>query len=288
MKTAEKKGLQIRMASCDPALRREIQRALVHGSGCEVPWSRMKIRTPVLKQNFLLVVEVGTLDVNQGVQILQGFRHLFFSTPLVYISANHRQSNESPDMLTRLFEEFGAKVFFGESGKDALLKYMSRISEADPAGIITSLGLTDAGLTAVFADKAVARISFQELKRMAETDEIMWSDVRIAGDRSYITIGTANGPVPIPHDILREFVRTGKPERLNKNRQQRILTAKSLGERVRALRKRAGTTQNALAAKSGTSRWTIMRIERGSYLPKVSLLESITRVLDLELGELLP
>jgi len=65
------------------------------------------------------------------------------------------------------------------------------------------------------------------------------------------------------------------------------LRSKVVGARLQAERKRAGLTQETLAEKANTSRWTIHRIEKGLYLPKVALLENLAHVLDRHMDDLL-
>ena len=56
---------------------------------------------------------------------------------------------------------------------------------------------------------------------------------------------------------------------------------------VRAAREEKGLSQEDLAAKAETSRWTVHRIEKGLYLPKVSFLQKLARVLKKHIEELL-
>lgn len=46
---------------------------------------------------------------------------------------------------------------------------------------------------------------------------------------------------------------------------------------VRALREKAGETQEALAGKLGVSRQTIIAVERGKYVPSLPLALAIAR-----------
>jgi DNA-binding XRE family transcriptional regulator len=48
-----------------------------------------------------------------------------------------------------------------------------------------------------------------------------------------------------------------------------------------------GYSQEDLAARAGMSRWTIHRIEKGVSLPKVSLLDKLSRVLNQTIEDLL-
>lgn len=60
----------------------------------------------------------------------------------------------------------------------------------------------------------------------------------------------------------------------------------SIGERVREARKARGMSQERLAAKTGVTRWAIMRLEHGSHLPGSHLVHALERILNLGEGSL--
>jgi DNA-binding XRE family transcriptional regulator len=271
----------------DPDLRRTVRNTVVHGEVKNLSWSNLPDVVFEVKPNFLLVIEMKAFDRQKEEYLVNLLDLLTCTSPLFYFSNASGIREPGSTLLIKVFEEIGAKVFVGKLGKKLLLDFLSQTADRDPAEIITSLRLSDSGLTVVFADSAVATIAFADLRRIAETNEIVLNDVRIAGDRSYITVGTKDEAVPIPFDIIREYVATDKPQRQMKTVQQNRLTAKNVGERIRELRERAGASQKDLAAKTATSRWTIMRIEKGLYLPKVSMMEKIARALHLNIEELL-
>lgn len=53
----------------------------------------------------------------------------------------------------------------------------------------------------------------------------------------------------------------------------------SLGERIRAARKRAGLSHDTLAARVGTSRQHLIRLEKGIHHPKPEMLSRIAEAL---------
>lgn len=183
---------------------------------------------------------------------------------------------------------FGARVFAGKKGIDGLCNFLEQTAEKDPTEIVVEVRVSDDGLHVSFADNSKALIPFAEVRRIAESEEILWDSIRIAGDRTYITMSTrSNESIPVPHDVLREFVMNDESKRAAANIRERNLTARTLGVTLRAAREKMGFTQEDLAGKSGTSRWTIHRIEKGIYLPKVSLLDKLSRVLNQNIGDLL-
>lgn len=62
----------------------------------------------------------------------------------------------------------------------------------------------------------------------------------------------------------------------------------ALRTRVRELRKRAGLTQEELAARSGLTQSHLSRIELGKYVPTLGTLERLARALKMPVSELLP
>lgn len=60
----------------------------------------------------------------------------------------------------------------------------------------------------------------------------------------------------------------------------------TIGENIRALRKKRGLTQKGLGALCGVSAGTISSYENGATLPKRRALEGIARALDVPVGKL--
>lgn len=287
MNERREKELEIRFVGDDNDLRRKIRNALVHGVVRDLAWSRLPDFI-LSTMNSLLVIEYKGSFLQNKPNAANWFSQVALTSPLMFFSSKESIKNQGLISLTQLFEDAGAKVFVGESGKRSLIDFLCRTSERDPANVIASLKVTDSGLTVVFADDVTAIISFSELKRLAETDEILLNEIRIAGDRTYLTVGTKEGEsVPIPHDVLRESAESGKKVRQREVHRRRSLTAKKLGVRIQLLRGQANLSQEKLAEKMGKSRWTVIRIESGEYLPKVSDLQKLSRALNVDIGQLL-
>ena len=62
---------------------------------------------------------------------------------------------------------------------------------------------------------------------------------------------------------------------------------KSIGDRVRELRRANGWDQCHLACRSGVSRATIQRIELGYCDPRIATARALVKALDIDFNELL-
>ncbi len=58
--------------------------------------------------------------------------------------------------------------------------------------------------------------------------------------------------------------------------------------RIREARKRAGLTQEELAARAGLTQSHLSRLELGKYVPTLATLERLARALRIPLPDLLP
>jgi ribosome-binding protein aMBF1 (putative translation factor) len=137
-------------------------------------------------------------------------------------------------------------------------------------------------------DGSTALVPFSEVKRLVETNDVLWNTIKIGPDRTYITIKTHSGEdVPIPSDVLASYAPKQKEFRKRKAAIEVKLTAKNFGKRLKKLREKKGLTQDQLAKKMKKSRWTIMRIEQGEYLPKVSDLQKIAKAMKMDCEDVL-
>ena len=65
------------------------------------------------------------------------------------------------------------------------------------------------------------------------------------------------------------------------------MNSKKIGAFIALNRKKKGLTQEQLGAKLGVSNKTISRWENGNYMPDLSMLEPLSKELDITLNELL-
>jgi DNA-binding XRE family transcriptional regulator len=280
--------LEVRIVGFEAGPRRIIE-GIFHRTKSE-NWSFTKCsKLPALGGlNTLWVVK---LDRNSAVYTacLKAFlKQTKDSSPMFLLPDLAMQKSALTVLLREWLYLSGARVFEGRRGFDSLCGFLEQTAERDPCEIIVRVGVSDNGLHVSFADNAKADIPFAAAKRIAEVDNIFWDSIRIAGDRTYITLAARDiESIPIPHDVLREFVAKDEKKRMTVNLCERKLTAKAFGGNLRSAREKQSLTQEGLALKAETSRWTIHRIEKGVYLPKVYLLEKLARALKLEIGELL-
>jgi putative transcriptional regulator len=191
-------------------------------------------------------------------------------------------------LLREWLDLSGASIFEGKKGFDQLWRFLVETAEKNPGEILVNVKPSDDGVHVCFADNAQALIPFRSMRRIAEADDIHWDSIRIAGQRTFITLSTSGGEdIPIPHDVLREFVVEEAPKRKVGYVRERKLTAQYVGDMLKAAREKHGITQETLASRVDSSRWTIMRIEKGDYVPKVVLLAKLARALEMRVEELL-
>ena len=280
--------LELRIVGFDAPRRRRIQ-AVWHRvalenwtfSDCQnVPWTGI--------HNALWVV-----DLNQRSAIFTRCFRSFLNQmkpncPIYVLSGWDTDHAEISSLLAELLGLFGARVFTGRQGFEGVCSFLKQTARKEPKEIIVDVRVSVDGLQVSFADNKKALIPLAQASRLAESDEILWDSIRIGDDRTYITLSSRSSEeIPLPHDVLREFVMTENSNRVAVNTHERGLTAKALGSTLRGAREKMGLTQKDLGARTGTSRWTIHRIEKGVYLPKVSLIYKLSRVVKENIEDLL-
>ncbi len=105
-------------------------------------------------------------------------------------------------------------------------------------------------------------------------------DVYLEGDGEIFTVIQSNGnEFSVPWDVIGNLAegRSRKPE---------PGTGKRIGKRVRSLRKVRGLTQEQLARMSGVKRPNISRLEAGTHMPGIALIERLARSLNVSISDL--
>jgi DNA-binding XRE family transcriptional regulator len=288
MKTAGQEPFGVRIVGFEPDLKKTIRSVFHRARSNDWPgMSRTHVRS-YETANTLWVARIDQAHAPRTEWIRAFLRQTRHYSPIFLLSDRPSQRSASHALLREWLDQSGARIFEGKHGFDQLQRFLMETAERRPQEIIVNARFSDDGLHVRFADNARARIPFRSLRRIAETEIIQWDSMRIAGERTYITF--ANGgemETPVPHDVLREFVTQETPQRKAANRREQRLTARSFGAKLRTARKEQGITQETLASKIGSSRWTIMRIEQGDYLPKVAHLGNFARALGLRVEDLL-
>jgi putative transcriptional regulator len=219
-------------------------------------------------------------DIEYITQFVRVFSPLAFSeSEIIDITKNY---------IKRFWSAQGATFLTEKINQTEFIESIKYIISQNPSDVITSSQISDDGLKLNFADGSTALIPFAEVKRLAETDDVLWDTIKIGPDRTYITIKTHSGEdVPIPADVLASYAPEQKEFRKRKAAKEVKLTAKNFGKRLKKLREEKGLTQEQLAKIMKKSRWTIIRIEQGEYLPKVSDLQKIAKAMKMDFEDVL-
>lgn len=120
------------------------------------------------------------------------------------------------------------------------------------------------------------------LKRpIPEDDHSGVLDVYIEGDGEVFTVvQTTGNEFSVPWDVIKTLAsgKTRKPD-------QEV--GKRIGQRVKALRKQRGLTQVQLAKMTGLKRPNISRLEAGTHVPGISLIERLAESLQVNISDLI-
>jgi len=114
-----------------------------------------------------------------------------------------------------------------------------------------------------------------------EDDHSEVLDVYIEGDGEVFTvIQTSGNEFSVPWDVI-ETLANGK------TRKPDIEVGKRIGRRAKKIRKKSGLTQEQLAKMSGIKRSNISRLEAGTHVPGILLLERLAESLQVNISELI-
>jgi len=149
----------------------------------------------------------------------------------------------------------------------------------DAERMIIRARLTGEGILVRFADDREGLIPLEGLGFAAAPQEIRLSSPYV------LEIRLSDGShEELPWDYVRAFV---DPEYRERAQEEGRRGRRLLGERLARLRREAGLSQEALAAKSGISRVTIARLEAGERDPHYETLRALAQGLGVPLERLL-
>lgn len=119
------------------------------------------------------------------------------------------------------------------------------------------------------------------LKRPVPEDDLSEVlDVHIEGDGEVFTVIQVTGnEFSVPWDVV-ETLASGKRKKADPEAGKRI------GQRVKALRKQLKLTQAQLAGLSGLKRPNISRLENGTHIPSIALIELLAESLEVDISDL--
>jgi DNA-binding XRE family transcriptional regulator len=114
-----------------------------------------------------------------------------------------------------------------------------------------------------------------------EDDHSEVLDVYIEGDGEVFTVVQASGnEFSVPWDVIHSLA-------IGKDMVHDTEIGKRIGQRVKALRKKYGLTQNQLAKMSGVKRPNISRLEAGTHVPGILLIERLAESLQVKTSDLI-
>ncbi|MBE9531078.1 MAG: helix-turn-helix domain-containing protein [Proteobacteria bacterium] len=114
-----------------------------------------------------------------------------------------------------------------------------------------------------------------------EDDHSEVLEVYIEGDGEVFTVVQASGnEFSVPWDVIHSLA-------IGKDMVHDTEIGKRIGQRVKALRKKYGLTQNQLAKMSGVKRPNISRLEAGTHVPGILLIERLAESLQVKTSDLI-
>lgn len=113
-----------------------------------------------------------------------------------------------------------------------------------------------------------------------EDDRSEVLEVYLEGDGEVFTVVQASGnEFSVPWDVIGKLA--GSPDRPRDG-----AVGRRIGRRVRQLRQKRGLTQNQLAAMVGVKRPNISRLETGTHVPGIQLVERLAESLNTTIADL--
>ena len=138
------------------------------------------------------------------------------------------------------------------------------------------------GIDASFADGFSGMVPFADIPEIVDRSQLR--DVELPNPYEVILTTIQNERVELPWDFVRHYCdHTYRPR-------MEMITAEGrqvLGARIRTFREAAGFTQDALARAAGIGRATMIRLENGKHMPKLTTLRAIAQALDRQVEDLL-
>ena len=148
--------------------------------------------------------------------------------------------------------------------------------------MMTAASLLEDGVELAFADGAKGLVPFADLPEVGQGAAV--SAIELPNPYELALLMPNGERVEIPWDFARHYCDVSyRPivEALA------LSGRRTLGERIRDARRRAGLTQAALARAAGLGRTTLARLEKGEQSPRFKTLNAIADALDVGVEELL-
>ncbi len=159
---------------------------------------------------------------------------------------------------------------------------MTTVKVVNAERMIIAVTPGEQGIDASFADGYSGVIPFTDIPEVGDLSKL--NAVELPNPYEIILTTEQDERVELPWDFVRHYCdRTYRPR-------MELVAAKGrqvLGLRVRRLRETAALTQEALAQAAGIGRITLVRLENGKHVPKLTTLKAIAHALDKPVEDLL-
>ena len=159
---------------------------------------------------------------------------------------------------------------------------MSTVIVVNADRMMIAITPSENGISASFADGYSGTVPFVDIPEIGHRSKL--NAIELPNPYEVILTTAQNERVELPWDFIRHYCdRTYRP------RMEMIASEgrQVLGARVRACREAAGFTQDTLARTAGIGRATMIRLENGKHVPKLSTLRAISNVLECPVEDLL-
>ena len=159
---------------------------------------------------------------------------------------------------------------------------MTTVQVVNAERMIIAVTPVEKGINASFADGYSGIVPFTDIPEIGDLSKL--DAVELPNPYEIILTNTQDERVELPWDFVRHYCDlTYRP------RMEMVATKgrQVLGSRVRRLRETAGLTQEALAQAAGIGRITLVRLENGKHVPKLTTLKAIAQVLAKPVEDLL-
>ena len=138
------------------------------------------------------------------------------------------------------------------------------------------------GVNASFADGYRGIVPFTDIPEIGDLSKL--NAIELPNPYEIILTNTQDERVELPWDFVRHYCDLTYRPRME---MVAVKGRQILGSRVRRIRETAGLTQQALAQAAGIGRITLVRLENGKHVPKLTTLKAIAQVLEKPVEDLL-
>lgn len=148
--------------------------------------------------------------------------------------------------------------------------------------MVLQAAASEDGLDVAFADGARGTVPWPSIPEIGALEDLMGIDLPNAYE--LILTSQAGDTVELPWDFLRSFCDPSYRQRSEASAER---GRRSLGQRIRQLRKETKMSQEDLASSAGIGRVTLVRIEKGEQSPRYETLLALATALGRQPAELI-